>query len=255
MLKFLINRASPLRKLESYNSFLFIGPHPDDIEIGAGATAAKLAEDGKKVKFVIALDGRYGLANAKPGTTPTELIEIRKEEAIASAHQLGVEDITFLGFSDGDQYDKRELLIALAKEIGKVQPEVIFAPDPSLSSECHQDHINVGEAARELACFAPFKEIMGCFSSDRAPVQAIAYYFTAKPNCYVKTGKHFKTQLSAIFENHLSQFPEGVKDSDSLRLYLNLRSICLGLKKFCFHAEGFRMLDTLRMHCLPEAGK
>ena len=35
--------AVPAVKLEAYRRYLFIGPHPDDIEIGAGATAAKLA--------------------------------------------------------------------------------------------------------------------------------------------------------------------------------------------------------------------
>lgn len=32
--------AMPAVKLEAYRRYLFIGPHPDDIEIGAGATAA-----------------------------------------------------------------------------------------------------------------------------------------------------------------------------------------------------------------------
>ena len=35
--------AMPAVKLEAYRRYLFIGPHPDDIEIGAGATAARLA--------------------------------------------------------------------------------------------------------------------------------------------------------------------------------------------------------------------
>ena len=55
-----IRLASPLPKLEEFQRFLFIGPHPDDIEIGAGATAAKLAAAGKEVRFLICMDGRYG---------------------------------------------------------------------------------------------------------------------------------------------------------------------------------------------------
>ena len=38
--KLALKFALPLPQLESYQRFLFIGPHPDDIEIGAGATAA-----------------------------------------------------------------------------------------------------------------------------------------------------------------------------------------------------------------------
>ena len=47
-----VSIASPLPKLESFDRYLFIGPHPDDIEIGAGATAAKLVQSGKAVAFL-----------------------------------------------------------------------------------------------------------------------------------------------------------------------------------------------------------
>ena len=60
--------AAPLPKIERFDRFLFLGPHPDDIEIGAGATAAKLAAAGKQVTFLICTDGRYGLDYAPEGT-------------------------------------------------------------------------------------------------------------------------------------------------------------------------------------------
>ena len=41
--------AAPPPKIEDYERYLFLGPHPDDIEIGAGATAARLAAAGKQV--------------------------------------------------------------------------------------------------------------------------------------------------------------------------------------------------------------
>ena len=66
--------AAPLPRVESFERYLFIGPHPDDIEIGAGATAAKLVKSGKRVSFLICLDGRFGLENAPAGTTPDELV-------------------------------------------------------------------------------------------------------------------------------------------------------------------------------------
>ena len=47
--------AVPLPKLESFKRYLFIGPHPDDIEIGAGALAAKLAAAAERDS--IAADG------------------------------------------------------------------------------------------------------------------------------------------------------------------------------------------------------
>ena len=60
ILKLVLKAAAPLPDIEKFDRYLFIGPHPDDIEIGAGATAAKLAARGKSVCFLICLDGRYG---------------------------------------------------------------------------------------------------------------------------------------------------------------------------------------------------
>ena len=63
--KLVLKFAAPLPKIEEYNRFLFIGPHPDDIEIGAGATAAKLVDMGKEVRFLVCIDGRLKLALRK----------------------------------------------------------------------------------------------------------------------------------------------------------------------------------------------
>ena len=49
ILKLVLKAAAPLPDIEKSERYLFIGPHPDDIEIGAGATAAKLAAMGLKV--------------------------------------------------------------------------------------------------------------------------------------------------------------------------------------------------------------
>ena len=76
--KAVLRFAAPLPKIEQFDRFLFLGPHPDDIEIGAGATAAKLAAAGKQVTFLICTDGRYGLDYAPEGTTPEALIAIRQ---------------------------------------------------------------------------------------------------------------------------------------------------------------------------------
>ena len=40
LMKLILKAAVPTPKIEAYRRFLFVGPHPDDIEIGAGATAA-----------------------------------------------------------------------------------------------------------------------------------------------------------------------------------------------------------------------
>ena len=245
--------AAPAPRPGDFRRCLFIGPHPDDIEIGAGATAARFAAEGKQVSFLICLDGRFGLENAPAGTTPQERAEIRRRESIRGAAALGVSEVRFLGLSDGGLYDKEELLHGMARVIGEVKPEIIFAPDPFVASECHADHLNVGAAARQLAFFAPFAEIMATYGAQSAPVEAIAYYMTAHPNRYVGTRDTFDRQLTAI-RCHASQFPAGSEALRSLELYLKLRAVDFGLRSSCGRAEGFRVLGKTQMHCLPEAG-
>lgn len=250
-----IRFAAPLPKIESYDRFLFIGPHPDDIEIGAGATAAKLAAAGKQVRFLVCIDGRFGDGAAPEGISTGELIALRKAESIASAKMIGADGVDFLGFCDGGFYNTEELTRAMAKAIGAYKPQVIFAPDPCVTSECHTDHINVGTAAGRLACFAAYPRIMEQYGAESADVQALAYYFTASPTAYVKTAGYLGQQLHAVFDCHKSQFPDGSEAGKSIALYLRLRSADMGLRCFCRGAEGFRVLGQTHMHCLPEAGK
>ena len=252
--KLALKFALPHPALEEYDRFLFIGPHPDDIEIGAGATAAKLAAAGKKVCFLVCIDGRFGDANAPRGVTPEALAAMRQDEARQSAARLGVHDVRFLGLTDGGFYTQDELLRGIARSIGEFRPDAVFAPDPCVTSECHIDHLNVGEAVRRSAYLAPYKKIMAGYGAASAPVSALAYYMTAKPNVFIKTSGYVKAQLDAIFSCHKTQFPAGSPDAKSIALYIRLRAADFGLRSMKGQAEGFRVLGVTQMHCLPEAG-
>jgi len=140
--KAILKFAAPLPKIEEQKRFLFIGPHPDDIEIGAGATAAKLVDMGKEVRFLVCIDGRFGTGNAPEGIDGDKLVALRQEEAEKSAAMLGVTDVHFLGLKDGGFYEQKDLLLGIAKEVGDFAPDVIFAPDPCVISECTSSHIH-----------------------------------------------------------------------------------------------------------------
>ena len=258
--KFIIDLAVKNQKIESFQNYLFIGPHPDDIEIGAGATVSKLKKLNKKVTFLICLDGRFGKENLKEDISSEELAKIRKEECLKSSSLLGVDECLFLDLCDGGQYTERELLQGIARIINQVKPDIIFAPDPDIISECHVDHLRVGKAAKELANFANYKEIFqtylpdGMQVNDGISIEALALYFTNKPNKYVRTYGHFKKQLEAIY-CHASQYPKGAPQTKSIVTYLKVRGVDFGLRRFSIPAEGFRMMNKMRMHCLPEASK
>ncbi len=233
-------------RIESFDRVLFFGPHPDDIEIGCGATVSKLSRLGKNIRFVICTDGRYGSSTVKP----EDLVRIREKEALLGAGRLGVNDVHFLHFSDGAFYDQDDLLKAMACEIADFSPDIIFSPDPFVSNENHQDHLNVAYNARRLSCFAPYEGIMGNYGLSSAPLKAICYYMSARNNTVCKVTKEdFHAQLDAL-KMHKSQF----RADASVFTYLRLRSFEYGLKRFRAHAEGFRMLTETEMHCLPEKG-
>ena len=79
-----LRAAAPVPGVEGFSRYLFVGPHPDDIEIGAGATVSRLTAMGKKVTFLICTDGRFG-----DGCTG-----LRGEEIPLLARILAVADFT-----------------------------------------------------------------------------------------------------------------------------------------------------------------
>lgn len=252
--KIALKFAAPVPKIESYSRYLFIGPHPDDIDVGAGATAAKLAAEGKEICYLVCTDGRFGEEFTSLGITADELCAMRREEQIRSAAAVGVRDVRFLGLSDGGLYDYNELVKGIAEVVSDFKPELILCPDPRVKSECHPDHLNTGNAASTIAFFAPFEKIMKAYGgTGSAPVDAIAYFMTAEPNRFVGTDGFLKLQLEALFSNHVSQFPEGNYERKYLELYIKLRAYDFGIRSFHKTAEGFRVLGRTHMHCLTEA--
>ena len=83
-----------------------------------------------------------------------------------------------------------------------------------------------------------------------SPVKAVAFFMTAKPDAFVRTGKYFRVQMKAL-SCHKSQFDEG----SVIFTYLRLRSLNYGIRELSLHAEAFRLLSQTELHCLPERGK
>ena len=73
-------------------AILAIGAHPDDVELGCGATIAKEISLGKKVGILDLTKGELGTRGSA---------EIRTQEAKNGAKILGVEIRENLGFADG----------------------------------------------------------------------------------------------------------------------------------------------------------
>lgn len=119
---------------------LAIGAHPDDVELGCGATIAKEIANGKTV-------GIIDLTRGELGTRGT--IETRKEEAENSAKILGVSVRENLGFADGFFINDKKHQLEVIKMIRKYQPEVV------LCNAIDDRHIDHGKGSKLVsdACF------------------------------------------------------------------------------------------------------
>ena len=119
---------------------LAFGAHPDDVELGCGATIAKEVANGKKVGIV-------DLTKGELGTRGTEFT--RKEEAENAKQILGVSVRENLGFADGFFVNDKTHQLEVIKMIRKYQPEIV------LCNAIDDRHIDHGKGSKLVsdACF------------------------------------------------------------------------------------------------------
>ena len=119
---------------------LAFGAHPDDVELGCGATIAKEIANGKKV-------GIIDLTRGELGTRGTA--ETRDLESAQAAKILGVAVRTNMEFADGFFVNDKYHQIELIKMIRKYQPDVV------LCNAVDDRHIDHGKGSKLVsdACF------------------------------------------------------------------------------------------------------
>src|SRR5688500_13067763 len=93
-------------------SFLVIGPHPDDQELGMGGTIARLVQQGHNVHIV-------DMTNGEP--TPNGSVEKRAGEAASAAGILRVQR-TLLGLKNREVTHNLESRHKLAAVIRQHKP-------------------------------------------------------------------------------------------------------------------------------------
>lgn len=119
---------------------LVFGAHPDDAELGAGATIAMEVANGKKVGIIDLTRGELGTRGSA---------EIRDKEAMAAAKTLGVSLRENLEFADGFFVNDREHQLAVIKMIRKYRPEVVLC---NAVEDRHIDHAKGSKLVSD-ACF------------------------------------------------------------------------------------------------------
>jgi LmbE family N-acetylglucosaminyl deacetylase len=153
--------------------------HPDDESLGMGGTLARYAQEGVETYLVTATRGergRFGDAAVRPSI---EVVgQVREAELRAAASELGIREIHFLDYIDGDldRANPMEAQRKIVPFIRRIKPHVVltFGPDGAYG---HPDHI----AISQLACGAVLLAADNGYTtvSGEAPHRVSKFYYLA----------------------------------------------------------------------------
>lgn len=133
---------------DSIKRALVVVAHPDDVDFGAAGTIATLTSHGVDVAYCLVTSGDAGGDDSTH--SKEERSAIREAEQRAAAEVLGVTNLTFLHWPDGQV----EPTLLLRREISRVirihRPDLVITQSPERNWErifaSHPDHLAAGEA-------------------------------------------------------------------------------------------------------------
>ena len=223
---------------------LCIVAHPDDPEFFAGATLARWAAEGNHVGYVLVTGGQK--CTDRTDITPHQLAEIREGEQRNAAAVLGISDLRFLHYVDGELANTLELQRDLAREIRRARPDVVVTTDhQSIHSGSrginHNDHRIIGLAVCDAIFPASnnrmyFPELLAEGFEMHRPGE-IYFAGPAAPNTWVDVGDYLGLKAQAVCQ-HVSQ----VKEPDVSKIEARFRQGTLRMKAdgSVWFAEAFR---------------
>lgn len=224
--------------------------HPDDAEFFAGGTFAKWAADGMEITFVLATSGDKG--SDDPEMTSVKLAELREEETRQAAAVLGVKDVIFLRYKDGELFPDLALRRDITRIVRLVQPDIVVTLDPTrfwsgTRGINHPDHRAIGAATLE-AVFPAARDRLNFIELERdeglAPHKALNVYIAGavEPTVQVDVTDHIETQVQALY-HHKSQ----IKKPEELLQRLKDRSLDPdATPEYPRHIERFRLIQLAR---------
>ena len=229
---------------------LVVVAHPDDLDFGAGGSIARWTAEGTEVSYCVITDGDAG--GFDPAVPREQIGGIRQAEQRAAGKELGVEDVTFLGYPDGRLAVGFDLRRDISRVIRQKRPQRIVVQSPERSyvriGTSHPDHLAAGEAAL-CAVYPdarnPFTHVellrdegLEAWSVPQTWIMSAGGVATH----YVDVTDTFDRKVAAL-RSHASQ-TEHMDDLEGLlRGWLGRNAEAAGLAEGRL-AEGFRVMDT-----------
>jgi LmbE family N-acetylglucosaminyl deacetylase len=134
--------------IDGIERVLVVVAHPDDCDFGNAGTTAKWTDAGVTVSYCIITDGDAG--GSDRSITREQMAGLRRIEQTAAAAEVGVTDLTFLGYPDGRLTSSIELRRDISRVIRVQQPERVITQSPVRNFTrifaSHPDHLAAGEA-------------------------------------------------------------------------------------------------------------
>lgn len=187
-----------------------VGAHPDDVEIGMGATVAGIVRRGGTVVIVDLTDGE---------PTPHGTPEIRAAESAKAAAILGAERRT-LGQPNRYLFDSVEARTELAQVVRDFRPRLLFVP---FGQDAHPDHVaaaSIATAARFYSKFTKTDMRGEPYYPERVyRYMAVHQRLVAEPSFIADVSLDLATKLSALeaYESQFSGNPHNVGILDLMR--------------------------------------
>jgi N-acetylglucosamine malate deacetylase 1 len=225
---------------------LVFGPHPDDLEIGMGATVAHHVANGLSV-------GLCDLTRGEMGTngTPDE----RMREAEEARVVLGAAWRVNLGLPDRCLRNTPDHVRPVVELIRSCRPSAIALPH---ESDRHPDHV----AAHGIVRDAAFSSGLRRYEAEGAPWKPdwlVCYFInnSVEPSFVIDVSEHYETKRRAL-ACHRSQFAPAAADAEQTRLtsplfqqLIESRDAQFGARVGVQWAEGFVVREPLvRRHLL-----
>ena len=198
---------------------LVIVAHPDDVDFGAAGTIAQWTDAGIDVRYCIVTNGDAG--GSDPSISRADMGRLRQAEQTAAAKQVGVSELTFLGYPDGRVEATLELRKDLSRVIRMVRPDRVVCPSAERNytriGTSHPDHRAVGSAALDAVYpdsrnqFA-FPELLAEEKLEPWTVREVWISASPEPTHYVDITDTFPRKAAAL-RAHASQ----IADFDQLQ--------------------------------------
>jgi LmbE family N-acetylglucosaminyl deacetylase len=228
---------------------LVIAAHPDDVDFGAAGTVAAWTDAGIGVAYCVVTDGDAG--GYDESVPRAEIAPMRRKEQTAAAACVGVHDLRFLGYPDGQVEATLALRRDLARVIRQVRPDRMVCPTPERNyarmPPSHPDHRAVGSAAldavypdaRNPFAFPELREEEGL---EAWTVREVWMQGGPAANHYVDITSTFARKVAAL-RAHESQTGHMDQLEEFLRGWLSRAAEQAGLPEGHL-AESFQVIDT-----------